>query len=215
MILEEQRMEVAEHCATMRAIGLSPGTSGNLSVLCPAEGLVAVSPSAMRYEDVRAEDVVVVDMEGAVVDGARRPSSETQMHLGCYRRRSDLGAVVHTHSAAATTLAVLGWDLPAVHYAIALSGSAVVRCATYHSFGSGELASAAADALGSGYACLLENHGVLAAGPDLTAAFGLAEQIEFCAGLYLRAKAVGEPHILSDAQIAEVIARFARYEPQR
>ncbi len=215
MILREERVAVAEHCRRLGTLGLTPGTSGNISVLSRDRGLAAVSPSAMRYEDINPDDVVVLDMDGSVVDGTRRASSESEMHLGCYRSREDLGAVVHTHSPKATTLAVLGWDLPAVHYAIALSGRSVVRCAKYHAFGSRDLAEAAAACLDGGYACLLQNHGVLVAGPDIARAFGLAEQIEFCADLYLRAKTVGEPNILSDAQIADVVARFDRYEPQQ
>lgn len=136
------------------------------------------------------------------------------MHLGCYRLRQSVGAVVHTHSPAATTLAVLGEHLPAVHYMIALNGNDEIPLAPYHRFGSEALAAAAIGAMGSGWSCLLENHGVLATGPDLDAAWDLAENIEFCADLYLRARAVGSPQVLSQAQIAEVIAALGRYQKQ-
>ena len=137
------------------------------------------------------------------------------MHLACYQLRESVGAVVHTHSPAATTLAVLGRSLPAVHYMIALNGTDSIPLAPYHRFGSAALAEAAVAAMGEGWACLLENHGVLATGPDLESAWDLAEHIEFCAELYLRASAVGEPQVLSQAQIAEVIEALGSYEKQR
>ena len=212
--LEKERGDVVRYCRQMGAAGLAPGTSGNISIFNRPAGLMAISPSAMRYEDMTPGDVVVMDLDGKVVDGARRPSTEFAMHLACYRQRVDINAVVHTHSPAATTMAVLGWDLPAVHYVIAFSGSARIRCAPYHLFGTPELAQAALEHLGDGYACLLENHGALATGPHIGHAFALAEQLEFCAALYLRARALGAPKILSDAQIADVIGHFAHYQAQ-
>ena len=214
MQLESERSDVVRYCRQMGAAGLAPGTSGNISIFNRAAGLVAISPSAMRYEDMTPGDVVVMDLDARVVDGARRPSTEFGMHVICYRQRGDINAVVHTHSPAATTMAVLGWDLPAIHYVIAFSGGARVRCAPYRLFGTPELAQAALEHLGDGYACLLESHGALATGPHIGHAFALAEQLEFCAALYLRARALGTPKILSDAQIAEVIGHFAHYQAQ-
>ena len=210
-----EREQVVEYCRKLGASGLSPGTSGNISVCNTAEQLVAISPSSMDYPSLGPADVVLLDLEGAVVEGQRRPSTEFEMHLACYRRRSDLAAVVHTHAPQATTLAVLGLDLPAVHYMIGYSGGAVIRCAPYHLFGTPELAAAAVEYMGSGCACLLQNHGTLAAGPDIAHAWALTEQIEFCAGLYLRASALGEPRILSDRQMAAVIEKFATYTTQK
>ena len=115
----------------------------------------------------------------------------------------------------ATTLAVLGQELPAVHYMIALSGRATVPLAPYHLYGTELLAEAAVAALQGGFACLLESHGVLAVGADLHQAWSTAEQIEFCADLYLRAKAVAEPRILTDQQIGDVIAQLASYKRQQ
>jgi L-fuculose-phosphate aldolase len=214
VLLAAERQRVVEYCRRLGASGLTPGTSGNISVRNTAEQLVAISPSSMDYGLLGPADVVVLDLEGTVVDGGRRPSTEFEMHLGCYRTRDDIGAVVHTHSPRATTLAVLGWDLPAVHYMLGLSGVAAVRCAPYYLFGTPELAAAAVEHMGSGYACLLRNHGVLAAGPDIGHAWGVAEQLEFCAGLYLRARMLGEPQLLDEPQMAEAIAKFADYNTQ-
>jgi L-fuculose-phosphate aldolase len=214
MQLETERGDVVRYCQRMGATGLTPGTSGNISIFNRAAGLMAISPSAMRYEEMTPGDVVVMDLDGRTVEGARRPSTESGMHLICYRQRGDINAVVHTHSPAATTMAALGWDLPAVHYVIAFSGAAQVRCAPYHLFGTPALAQAALEHLGGGYACLLESHGALATGPHIGHAFALAEQLEFCAAVYLRARSLGTPKILSDDQIAEVIGHFANYQAQ-
>lgn len=200
-----------------RRLATSPlgvGTSGNLSLRDAETGWMAITPSAMDYGELTAADVVLLQRAGEPVEPGRRPSSEWAMHLGCYQAREDIGAVVHTHSPAATTLAVLGRALPAVHYMIALNGTDHIPLAPYHRFGTRELAEAAVATMGRGWACLLANHGVLATGPDLQAAWDLAEHIEFCADLYLRALQVGEPNILDAAQIDEVIASLGAYTRQ-
>jgi L-fuculose-phosphate aldolase len=214
MVCDEYRQQVVRYCLKLAGSPLSSGTSGNISVFDRATGLMAISPSSMDYQHMAPEDVVLFNLDGDVVAGERRPSSEWSMHLACYRHRKDINAVVHTHSPAATTLAVLGLELPAVHYMIALGGRATVPVAPYHLYGTAELAEAAVTALEGGFSCLLESHGVLAAGGDLHQAWSTAEQIEFCADLYLRARALGEPKILTDAQIAEVIDQLYSYSPQ-
>jgi L-fuculose-phosphate aldolase len=215
MLLQDERQSVVEYCRKLASTGLTTGTSGNISVFNQQQNLMAVSPSAMSYEVITTKDVVVVDLDANIVDGIRRPSTEFDMHLGCYKARQDIGAIVHTHSIAATTLATLGWDLPAIHYMIAYSGGALVRCAPYRLFGTKDLSDVAVEYLGQSYGCLLASHGVLAGGPNIGHAFALAQQIEFCADLYLRAKSVGEPTILSDEEIADVVASFANYNTQK
>jgi L-fuculose-phosphate aldolase len=214
MEFERGRRQVVEYGLKLAGSTLASGTSGNISVRDPDSGLVAISPSSMDYGAIQSEDVVVLDPTGRVVDGERRPSSECGMHLAAYQAREDAGAVVHTHSPAATTLAVLGRELPAVHYMIALAGSATVPLVPYHLYGTEALAGAAGKGLANSRGCLLQNHGVLATGPDIHQAWALAEQLEFCADIYLRATAVGEPGILTQAQIAEVIGQLHGYQRQ-
>ena len=214
MLLENERTQVVRYCRQLSKAGLTTGTGGNISIFNAEAGLMAISPSAMDYTVMDPEDVVVQDLEARIVEGVRRPSSEFGMHLICYKNRTDIGAVVHTHSPKATTLAVLGWDLPAIHYMIALSGGATIPCAPYRLFGTPELAATALETLGDGYACILANHGALATGPNIGHAFSLAEHMEFCADLYLRAKMVAEPNILDEDQIAEVRRQFVAYKTQ-
>lgn len=215
MRMRNEREQVVEYCRKLDASGLSPGTSGNISVFNADECLMAISPSSMDYQLLTADDIVLMDLSARVVAGKRHPSTEFEMHLGCYRKRKDFGAVVHTHSPQATTLAVLGWDLPAVHYMLGYCGDALIRCAPYRLFGTPELAEEALSYLGSGYACLLQNHGTLAGGANIGHAWALTEQMEFCAGLYLRSKALGEPNILSDQQMADVIEKLSAYSVQQ
>jgi L-fuculose-phosphate aldolase len=208
MRLAAAREAVAAGGRRLVAAGLVESTSGNLSVRDAGSGQVAISSSALAYDLVGAADVVVVEPDGRVADGRRVPSSELGMHLAVYGRRADVGAVVHTHSPWATTWAVLGREIPAVHYVIATIGRRI-RVAPYATFGSAELASHAATTLGGDNAVLLANHGVLAVGADLDAAFDNAVRVEFLAEVYWKACQVGEPVILPDEEIDRVAALIA------
>jgi L-fuculose-phosphate aldolase len=207
MLLQDERQQVVEYCQKLGKSGLTTGTSGNISIFNAKSGLMAISPSTLAYNEMTSEDIVIMDLDAEVVDGSLRPSSEYSMHLICYKQRQDIGAVIHTHSPKATTLAVMGWDLPAIHYIIAYSGGATIRCAPYRLFGSMELAEESIKAMEGSYACLLENHGTLTTGPDIAYAFNLAEQMEFCAEVYLQSKMVSEPKILSNEQVSAVIEK--------
>ncbi len=187
------------------------GTSGNLSIYVPEEGLMAITPSGLDYEATTPADIVVMDLEAHVVEGERKPSSEWALHTKFYQHHPAARAVVHTHSMYCTTLACLGKPLEAVHYAIGAAGTARVPVAPYRLFGSPELAEAAAAACGDGKAVLLANHGLVAWERSLPKAFSLARDLEFTAELQWRAMAVGTPNILTDSQMAEALERFKTY----
>lgn len=210
MLLEQARILIAEYGRQLLACGLTVGTGGNLSVYDRIGGHVAISPSGLAYERTQPEDVVVVDTNGAIVEGMRRPSSELAMHLALYGRRPDVCAVVHTHSVFATTLACLDCSLPAVHYLIGFAGKEV-RCAPYATFGTRELAESACAAIGDAQAVLLAHHGLLACGTDLAGAFNVAEQVEYCAEIYWRARAIGTPAVIPEGEMDRVIEKFADY----
>lgn len=194
----------------MEAEQLSPGTSGNISMRDSSSGLIAISPSGLEYKSLTHEDIVIIDLDGKIVEGSNRPSSEMDFHLALYRGRSDCQAVVHTHSHFATTLACLGKELPAVHYMIAYAGEKV-PLANYHTFGTPELAQEISKKIQNYYALLMENHGVLAIGPSLKYAYNCAASVEFVAQIYLQAMQVGTPKILSSVQMQEVMAKFKNY----
>jgi L-fuculose-phosphate aldolase len=186
----------------------STSTSGNVSARDERTGMIAVSPSSIAYDRIQAADVPLVDAAGSLVEGGQRPSTELPMHLAVYQRRGDVGAVVHTHSPWATTWAVLGRQIPAVHYVISTIGYAI-RVVPYATFGTRELAGRCADVLGPDNAVLLANHGVVAVGADLASALDNAGRVEFLAEVYWKATRAGEPVILSDAEIDRVRAQAA------
>jgi L-fuculose-phosphate aldolase len=210
MLLEKERALIVEYGRLLLSRRLVTGTGGNLSVCDRSSGCVAISPSGIEYEHTQPNDVVVVAMDGAPVEGERRPSSELAMHLALYGRRSDVCAIVHTHSTFATTLACLACSLPAVHYLIGFAGKEV-RCAPYATFGTHALADSASRTIGDANAVLLAHHGLLACGADLPAAFNVAEQVEYCAEIYWRARTVGAPAVIPDGEMDRVIEKFADY----
>jgi len=211
LLLEEERQVVVEYGKKLITAGLTRGTGGNISVLEPKSKLMAISPSGMDYFETKPEDVVIMDLNGKIVDGFRKPSSEWRMHLIFYQKREDVGAVVHTHSMFATTIATLHWEVPPASYLIAYAGKKV-PCAPYATFGTQEIADAAYDTMGREYnAVLLANHGLIAVGPDMPSAFGTAEIIEMVCEIYYRAKCVGEPVILPDEEMELMLKKFKTY----
>lgn len=210
MLLQEEREQVAEYGRAMITRGLTVGTFGNLSVYNEKENLFAISPSGTDYFKTEPADVVVMTPDGEKVDGDRKPSSEVDMHRIFYQKRPAIRSVVHTHSRFATTLACLGLGIPPLHYLIAYAGEEV-RCTPYVQFGTYALAQCALDTMGDGYACLLGNHGLLACGGNMSYTMDVAEQIEFCAELYYRARTLGEPKLLEKEEIDVVLESFQSY----
>lgn len=211
MLLQKEREEVVEYGKTMFSKGLTNGTTGNISVYNREEGLMAISPSGIDYFSTTPEDVVVMKLDGTIVDGIRKPSSEIHLHSEVYKGREDVSAVVHTHSDNSTVMSCLHWPLPSVHYMLAAISGTEVPCAEYATFGTQELALNAVKAMGTCKACFLANHGLLTCDINLSKALVLAEKVEWIAGLYLRTKALGEPVILSDEEMARVAERAKSY----
>ena len=215
MLLPDHREAVAQACRELLAAGLLRGTSGNVSVRDFDSGTIAITPTGVGYPGMRDSDVAVLSADGAQLDGELRPTSEVALHLGVYRARPDVGAIVHTHSMFATTFAVLGEQIPPVHYLIVRAGEAV-PVAPYARYGTVELAESCVRTLGSGFAVLLANHGVVAVGADLGAAMAVAEAVEYTAELAWRARQLGVPQVLDTGQLAAARAAFASYgQPAR
>ncbi len=188
--------------------GLNRGTSGNASVRVN-DGFL-VTPSGMSVETMTPHDMVQMDFDGRA-HGQGKPSSEWRFHRDILAARPEVGAVIHTHSMFATTLACLRRDIPPFHYMIALAGGSDIRCAPYALFGSQALSDAAVAALQGRKACLLANHGMIALGRDLDEAFTVAHEVETLCEQYWRALQVGKPHLLSTAEMAQVMEQFKGY----
>jgi len=194
------------------ALGMNRGSTGNVSHR--AAGMDAnagagmwITPTGMGADDIGAEDFVRLGADGAS-HGRWRPSSEAPFHRAIYTARPELNAIVHCHSPHATALACLRRGLPAFHYMVAVAGGDSVPCVPYSLFGSEALSQAVAQAMRDRDACLLANHGLVAAGSTLERAMKVAVEIESLAGIYLEALAAGEPVLLDATQMAEVIERF-------
>jgi L-fuculose-phosphate aldolase len=205
----DPRDAVVAACRELAHRGLVRGRSGNVS-LRGDQGRFFISPTGLPYEILEREDIPLMDLDGRWF-GHCRPSSEWRFHRDILRARGDIGAIVHTHSRAATGLACTGRGIPSFHYMVAVAGGADIRCAPYHTFGTQALSDAAVTALDGRMACLLANHGVITLGVDLPAALALADEVENLAVQYRSALAFGEVHLLDEAEMRRVVEKFRTY----
>lgn len=203
--LAEQLLQTAQQ---LQLAGLNKGTSGNVSVRNNAGFLI--TPSGMPVEALSTQAMVQMGLDGSA-EADKKPSSEWRFHRDILQHRSEMNAVVHTHSMFATTLACLQREIPAFHYMIAVAGGNSIRCASYALFGSQALSDAALVALQGRKACLLANHGMIALGRDLTEALSIAVEVENLAEQYWRALQLGMPYILDDDEMQAVFRQFKGY----
>lgn len=209
-MMEYEKEQVVRYGKKLIDRRLTTGSGGNISVCNREKNLVAISPSGLDYYETTPEDIVILDMDGNLVEGKHRPSSEAGMHLAFYKNRADVSGIVHTHSKFATAIACMGWELPAVHYLIGMAGHRV-RCTGYATYGSEELAKKALETIGDSNAVLLANHGLIALGEDVDRAFSTAEHLEFVSEVYYLTKTLGTPNILSDENMDEVMKKFGTF----
>ena len=186
---------------------LTKGTGGNLSIFDRNLGYIAITPSGIDFFEMNEDDIVILDLNGNVVQGENLPSSEWQMHLKLYKTREDIDAVIHAHTMYSTVLACLYEELPATHYMIAVAGKNV-KVANYATYGTEENA---AKAMENRKAVLLANHGILAGSKDLLNAFNIIEEVEYCSKIYCISKSIGNPVILSDAEMELMDKKFVSY----
>lgn len=199
--LSTEREQVAAACRRLADQGLVPGTAGNASMRSGDH--VAITPTGAVLADLEPEQVPVVDLEGNVVDGSLAPTSEIDLHLGVYHRIG-AGAVVHTHAPMATAIACVLDELPLVHYQmLALGGP--VRVAPYATFGTPELAEGVVAALEGRAAALMRSHGAVCIGGDVEGAAELTMLLEWASTVYWHARALGDPHVLTDEQLNDVV----------
>lgn len=192
------------------ALGHMPSKSGNLSART-ARGFL-VTPAAIPYAALTEADLVECGLDGAVLEGRHRPSSEWRLHAAVHAARPEAQAVVHTHAPMATALSCARLPIPPFHYMVLLGGGADIPCAAHATFGTAELAANAVAAMDGRRACLLANHGLLAIGATLPAAEALAREVENLARQYLALRAAGlEPALLTEGELAEAQAQFAGY----
>lgn len=202
---ETARAEVCDAYRRLGRLGLIQGSSGNISVRI--WGGMLISPTGTTPDRIEPAHLVAMAMH----DPPPNASSEWALHGAIYDANPATGAIVHTHADACTALACLGEPLPPFHYLVAGFGGDDVRCAPYATFGTPSLAALAAEAMHGRNACLLANHGMIAAGPTLDAAVATALQLETLARQYLLARSAGEPRLLTPRQMADAHERFLTY----
>ena len=202
------RRQLIETARRMNALGINQGTSGNLSAR--VKGGLLVTPSGVAYDALKPADIVEMAFDGSwrCENPARRPSSEWRFHRDILAARPEFGALVHCHSRYATTLACHRRGIPAFHYMVAVAGGESIRCAPYATFGTAALSAHAVTALEGRSACLLANHGQIAAGTDPAAALGLAVEVETLAAQYCQALQIGRPKLLTKAEMARVLKKL-------
>lgn len=206
MLLGELRAEVARYAKKMAASGLVQATQGNLSARDAESGLICITPSGADYDTLAAEDVVVVDEMGAVIEGRWKPSLEMPVHTLVLRRRRDVHCVMHTHSPYATAFGVVYQPVPMVLAESAMCLGAEVPVAPYQMSATPEFAELVAGALGDGAAVIWGNHGAMVTGRTLALTFSIAHALEDSARIYTIARQLGEPKLLAPDEVARLRA---------
>lgn len=183
-------------------------TSGNVSARDPETGLVVIKPSGIMYEDLRPEDHVVLDLEGNVIEGKLKPSSDTASHLYIYRQRPDVNGIVHTHSPYATAFAAVGKPIPVYLTAIADEFGQAIPCAGFALIGGEEIGQQVVEHIGSCAAVLLKNHGVFTVGKSARAAVKAAVMVEDIAKTVHLALQLGQPDEIPAADVEKLHYRY-------
>lgn len=199
---------LVETAVSMNHKGLNQGRSGNVSARF-GDGML-ITASGCHFDEITPEHIVETDLDGHF-KGPLKPSSERSFHAAIYRRRPDAKAVVHVHSPWATTLACMRRSIPAFHYMVAVAGGKDIPCVPYATFGTDELAEHVGNTMATRDACLMANHGQVALGQSPQSALELALEVEVLARCYGQALSMGEPVLLDDAQMDEVLIKFQGY----
>ena len=208
---KQLRDELSQISLKLCQLGLNHGATGNLS--CRHNDNFIITPSGVDSESLNAESMVSLNIDGTILSekNNQKPSSEWLFHRDIYIARTDINAIIHTHSIYSSTLSVLGDGIPPFHYMIAVAGGNSINCADYALFGTQELSNSILKALEQRKACIISNHGMIALGKDLKEATNIAIEVEHLAQLYVQTKMIGTPKLLNETQMNEVIEKFKTY----
>jgi len=215
LLLPTLRDEVWQLHMELPRNNLVTWTGGNISALDWATGYVVIKPSGVRYEALRPEHMVVVDLNGRIIEGSLSPSSDTASHLYIYRHRPDVGGIVHTHSAYATAFAALGRPIPVYLTAMADEFGGPIPCGGFALIGGEEIGKVVIEAIGDSAAVLLKNHGVFTIGKDAEAAVKAAVMVEDVARTVWIALQLGQPEVIADGDVAKLHQRYTQEYGQR
>jgi L-fuculose-phosphate aldolase len=199
--IAEIKKKMVETCRAIYSSGLTGRRAGNVSARIPNREQFIITPSHFGHHRTQVGDLLIVDFDGKVVSGKRNPSSENRMHLAIFKSRSDIGAIIHTHSIYASALAVNRMSIPAFIDEMVPFLGGPIETAEYGMPGSDELAANAVKGLGEKSAVLLANHGVLCTGKNLDKALEAAEMVEHIAKIYVTALGIGKPALLPEETV--------------
>ena len=208
-MLEELRQVVCDLHIELPRNQLVTWTGGNVSGRDPDTGYVVIKPSGVRYEEMKPEHMVVVDLQGQIIEGDLKYSSDTASHLCIYRHRPDVGGVVHTHSPYATAFAAVGLSIPVCLTAMADEFGGPIPCAGFALIGGEEIGRQVVEHIGDSPAVLLKNHGVFTVGPTPLAAVKAAVMVEDVARTVWLAKQLGEPDVIPEEAVRSLRRRYA------
>lgn len=204
----EKRQAIIAACLEMNRLGINQGTSGNISVR--HDDHILITPTSTPYESLTPSDIVKLNMDGTT-EGPLQASSEWRFHRDIMLARPDVNAIVHAHPIYSTIIAIMGLDIPAVHYMVAVAGGGDIKCAPYATFGTSELSENAVKALEGRKACLLEHHGIIAVGSTLSKALWLSVEVETLARQYHGVLQLGTARVLPDEEIGRVLEKMGSY----
>lgn len=207
-MLDELRAEVCELHQALPANHLVTWTSGNISARDPQSSLVVIKPSGVFYQDLTPDKMVIVDLDGKIVEGNLKPSSDTLAHLTIYKNRADVNGIVHTHSPYATAFAAVGKPIPAVLTAICDEFGGPIPCGGYARIGGDEIGLEVIKSIGSSPAILLKNHGVFTIGKDALHAVKAAVMVEDVARTVFFALQLGTPEVIPAEEIERAHRRY-------
>ena len=208
MKLEALRHALVELHDELPRHNLVVWTGGNVSARDPVSNLVAIKPSGVRYEDLTAESMVVLDLDGNVVEGTLKPSSDTASHLYIYRHRPDVNGIVHTHSRYATAFAAVGRPIPVYLTAQADEFGGEIPCAGFTLIGDESIGALVVEGIGRSPAILLKNHGVFTVGPSAVAAVKASVMVEDIAATVWAALQIGTPDVLPEDVVEQLHRRY-------
>jgi L-ribulose-5-phosphate 4-epimerase len=214
-VLEALREQVWKLHLELPRNDLVRWTGGNVSGRDPETGLVVIKPSGVKYPDLRPEHLVVLDVDGKIVEGNLSPSSDTASHLYIYRRRPDVGGIVHTHSPYATAFAAVGKPIPVCLTAIADEFGGPVPVGDFALIGGEEIGKVVVESIGSSPAVLLKNHGVFTIGKNAEAAVKAAVMTEDVARTVWYALQLGTPDEIPAEDVAKLHQRYTNVYGQR
>lgn len=207
-MLEKLKEELVTLHLELPRNNLVAWTGGNVSARDAETGLMVIKPSGVRYEELRPEQMVVLTLDGEIVEGSLKPSSDTHSHLYIYRNRPDVGGVVHTHSRYATAFAAIGKAIPCVLTAMADEFGGPIPCGGFALIGDEAIGRVVVESIGKSPAVLLRNHGMFTIGKDATAAVKAAVMTEDVAATVWLAMQIGTPNVIPQEDVDKLHDRY-------